>query len=75
MSCKVPHLYMRGQKRESSLNLDPEQWESAYTLLARQVKDDLVVGKPKFNSYIKPMRPEHKEKGFGGQPEPYKVIE
>ena len=44
-------------------------------MLARTVKDDLVVGKPKFNSYIKPMRPEHKEKGFSGQPEQFKVIE
>lgn len=63
---KVPHLYTKGEKREARTNLDPEQWESAYTLLARNVKDDLVVGKPKFNSYIKPMRPEHREQGFSG---------
>ena len=75
ISSKVPHLYLRGEKAEASTNLDPEQWESAYTLLSRQVKDDLVTGKPKFNSYIKQMRPEHREKGFGGQPEPFKVIE
>jgi len=71
---KVNHLYMK-EKREARQNLDPETWESAYTLLARTVKDDLVVGKPKFNSYIKPMKPEHREMGFSGQTEPFKAIE
>jgi len=71
MASKVQHLYMKGQKREATTNLDPETWESAYTLLARSVKDDLVVGKPKFNSYFKTMRPEDKERGFAGHTEQF----
>jgi len=66
MANNVPHLYMKGQKREQTQWLEPEQWESAYTLLARTIQDDLVVGKPKFNSFSKPVKPEHKNKGFGG---------
>jgi len=30
-----------------------------------------VVGKPKFNSFIKPMKAEHKNKGFAGNEEPF----
>mmetsp|Transcript_40149 Transcript_40149/g.52616 ORF Transcript_40149/g.52616 Transcript_40149/m.52616 type:complete len:135 (+) Transcript_40149:2267-2671(+) len=74
VSSKVPHLYMKGQKREATQNLEEEQWESAYTLLARTIKDDLVVGKPKFNSFVKPMRAEDKEKGFSGNQEQFKVM-
>ena len=74
LSSKVPHLYMKGQKREATQNLEQEQWESAYTLLARTVKDDLVVDKPKFNSYIKPVKAENKNLGFTGAVEDYKVM-
>ena len=74
ISSKVPHLYMQGQKREATQKLDEETWESAYTLLARTIKDDLVVGKPKFNSFIKPVKAEHKDKGFTGAVEDFKVM-
>jgi hypothetical protein len=46
MSSKVPDHYARGKKQEVTQNLEKDSWESAYTLLARTVKDDLVVGKP-----------------------------
>ena len=36
-------------------------------MLARTVKDDLVVGKPKFNAMIKPVKAEDKTKGFAGE--------
>lgn len=38
-------------------------------MLARTVKDDLVVGKPKFNAQIKPMKAEHKSLNFAGHHE------
>lgn len=53
------------------MDLEKEQWESAYTLLARTIQDDLVVGKPKFNAMIKAVKAEDKQKGFGGDYEPY----
>ena len=65
----VPDHYARGQKKEGSQFLENEKWESSYTLLARTVKDDLVVGKPKFNSFIKPVKAEDKKLGFTGQHE------
>ena len=46
MSSVVPDHYARGKKQEMTQNLKKDSWESAYILLARTVKDDLVVGKP-----------------------------
>ena len=69
VSSLVPDHYARNQKKEGSQFLDNEKWESSYTLLARTVKDDLVVGKPKFNSFIKPVKAEDKKLGFTGQQE------
>ena len=57
----MPDHYARGKKKDAgNLALEKEKWESAYTLLARTVKDDLVVGKPKFNAMIKPIKAEDK---------------
>ena len=67
VSSKVPDHYAHGKKQEATQDLQKEQWESAYTMLARTVKDDLVVGKPKFNAFIKPVKPEHKNLGFTGE--------
>ena len=55
--------------------MDKEVWESSVTLLARTIADDLVVGKPKFNAMIKPLKAEDKTKGFSGNYEPYKCVE
>lgn len=71
----VPDHYAHGQKKEASQFLQNETWESSYTLLARTVKDDLVVGKPKFNSFIKPMKAENKKLGFTGQHESTNVLD
>ena len=35
----------------------------------------LLVGKPKFNSFVKPMKPEHKSLGFTGHEESYQVMQ
>ena len=75
VSSKVPFLYMKKEQREATTNLTPETWESAYTLLARTVKDDLVVGKPKFNAFVKPVKSEDKTKGFAGHHESFKVLD
>lgn len=74
MSSKVPDHYARGKKQEVTQNLEKDSWESAYTLLARTVKDDLVVGKPQFISMIKPVKAEDKSKGFSGNQEDYTTI-
>ena len=37
LTSKVPHHYMRKEQREGNNRLEPETWESAYTLLARTV--------------------------------------
>ena len=42
--------------------------------MARTVKDDLVVGKPKFNAMIKPVKAEDKQMGFGGRHESYQTL-
>ena len=55
--------------------MDKEVWESSVTLLARTIADDLVVGKPKFNAMIKPIKAEDKTKGFSGNFEPYQCVE
>ena len=74
MSSVVPDHYARGKKQEMTQNLKKDSWESAYTLLARTVKDDLVVGKPQFVSMIKAVKAEDKSKGFAGNHEDYKTI-
>ena len=48
------------------MNLAQDKWESAYTHLARTVKDDLVVGKEPFDAYIRPVKAEDKNKDFTG---------
>ena len=54
--------------------LEKEKWEPAYLLLARTIEDNLVVGKPSFNTFVKAIKPEDKNKGFGGTEAPLKVI-
>lgn len=75
MSSLVPdHFAKAGQRQEPTQDLEKEKWESAHIVLARNVKDDLVVGKPKFNSYFKAMKAEDKTQGFSGQHESYKTL-
>jgi hypothetical protein len=45
-----------------------------YLLLARTIEDSLVVGKPEFNSYVKRIKVEDKNKAFDGTFAPLKVI-
>lgn len=66
--------YAKGVKKESTQNLEQDTWESAYTLLARTINDEVVVGKPAFNPYIKAIRPEDKNRDFLGQPSQLKQI-
>ena len=66
LASKVPELYIKGNKREEKQDLLKEKWESSYTMLARTVKDDLVVGKPKFNAMLKSIKAEDKTKDFAG---------
>ena len=74
MSSKVPDHYAKGKVTEPTQTLEKEKWESSHILLARTVQDNLVVGKPKFNSFVKPMKPEHKTLGFSGRQESYQVF-
>lgn len=45
-----------------------------YLLLARTIEDTLVVGKPEFSSYVKPVKVEDKNKAFDGTHAPLKVL-
>jgi len=45
---KDEHATKKQGKKEATQTLEKEQWESAYILLARTIKDDLVVGKEPF---------------------------
>ena len=74
VSSKVPDYYAKGKVTEATQNLEKEKWESSHILLARTVQDDLVVGKPKFNSFVKPMKPEHKNLGFSGRHESTEIF-
>lgn len=60
---------------EATNTLEKEKWESAYTLLARTVKDDLVVGKPPFQIYLPSLKPEDKDRGFDGGKQVLKTID
>lgn len=60
--------------KETTHFLEKEKWEPAYLLLARTIEDNLVVGKPEFNSYVKPVKVEDKNKTFDGSYAPLKVI-
>ena len=46
--------------------LNKEDYESGYQRLARTLKDDAVFGKPEFDLYFKPMKPENLNEEFGG---------
>lgn len=74
MASKVPDHYARKIVTEPTQLLEKEKWESSHILLARTVQDDLVVGKPKFNAFVKPMKPEHKGLGFTGRQESFQIF-
>ena len=60
---------------EKNLFLDKDEFTPAYLLLARQMKDDVVFGKPNFNLYSKPLKPSDINDEFGGvKTKPYKCI-
>ena len=60
--------------KETTQFLEKEKWEPVYLLLARTIEDTLVVGKPEFNSYVKPVKVEDKNKTFDGSYAPLKVL-
>ncbi len=55
--------------------MDKEEFTPAYLQLARQLKDDVVFGKPNFNLYFKALKPRDLNEEFGGlKTKPFKVI-
>ena len=46
--------------------LEKEEYTSCYLQLARQLKDDVVFGKPNFNLYFKTLKPDDLNEEFGG---------
>lgn len=48
-------------KKEKTPFLIKDQWESAYTELARTINETSVLGKPPVEKYFKRMKPENKE--------------
>jgi len=61
-------------KKEANLYLEKEKWETAFVLLARQVNDETIVGKPQIQKYFKPMKPEHKDREFDATYKQFKFI-
>eukprot|EP00347_Sterkiella_histriomuscorum_P011430 403372486 len=62
-------------QKEKNPFLDKEEFTPAYLQLARQLKDDVVFGKPNFNLYYKTMKPSDLNEEFGGtKTKPYKCI-
>lgn len=61
--------------KEKNPFLDKEEFTPAYLQLARQLKDDVVFGKPNFNLYFKTMKPNDLNEEFGGtKTKPFKCI-
>lgn len=61
--------------KEKNPFLDKEEFTPAYLQLARQLKDDVVFGKPNFNLYFKSMKPADLNEEFGGtKTKPFKCI-
>lgn len=54
--------------------LEKEKWEPCYLLLARSMEDNLVVGKQDFNSRVKAVKVEEKDRAFDGSFAPFKVL-
>ena len=62
-------------KKEKNPFLDKEEFTPAYLQLARQMKDDVVFGKPNFNLYFKSVKPNDLNEEFGGvKSKPFKCI-
>lgn len=61
-------------KKEKSLFLQKDQWESQVKTLARTINDHKIVGKPPIVKHFKAMKPEHLEQQFDGSPSPFKAI-
>ena len=55
--------------------LDKDEYTTKYLELARQMKDDVVFGKPNFNLYFKSVKPADLNEEFGGTAtKPFKCI-
>jgi hypothetical protein len=62
-------------QKEANPFLDKDEYTSTYLQLARQLKDDVVFGKPNFNLYFKAMKPNDLNEEFGGtKTKPFKCI-
>ena len=53
-------------KKERDPFLEKEKWENAYTLMARGINENKIVGKPPVQKYFKSMKPEHLNQEFDG---------
>lgn len=53
-------------RKEKSLYLEQDKWESAYTLLSRTTNDQNPAGKAQIQKYFKQIKPEHKDRHFDG---------
>lgn len=63
------------QKKEQNPFLNKDQWETAYTVMARQYGEaDQIVGKPKVCKYFPAMKPSDLNREFDGTFKYYKVI-
>jgi hypothetical protein len=55
--------------------LEKGEYTTKYLELARQMKDDIVFGKPNFNRYYKTSKPADINEEFGGiKTKPFKCI-
>ena len=61
-------------KKEKDLYLQQDRWEPAFTLLARTVNENKIVGKADFARYHTSLKPEHKNREFDGNHKPFKFI-
>lgn len=61
-------------KKEKSLYMQQDKWEPAFTLLARTVNENKIVGKADFSRYHAELKPEHKDREFDGKYKQFKFI-
>ena len=64
----------RFTKKEAQPFLEKELWESAYTMISRQINEQKIVGKPPIQKYFKVMKPEHLTYELDGSFKPFKLI-
>ncbi len=66
-------LHQLGSAKSHTL-FKREQYIEPMVALARQMRDDVVFGKPIFNKYIKPLKSNDINVEMGGIKKPFKVL-